>query len=92
MVNPSAQPVKIYRRTKLADFEQIVHNIATFQLNDVEKAEVSLPSCSVSVEGGTAQTDYSCFPDLSDSALSDGDKVKFRDLFKRYRDVFAFFR
>ena len=49
MVNPSAQPVKIYRRNRLADFEQADHNIATFQLNDVEKAEVSLPSCSVSV-------------------------------------------
>ena len=90
MVNPSAQPVKFYRRTRLADFEQVDHNIATFQLNDVEKAWVSLPSCSVSAEGRTAQTDYSCFPDLSDSELSDGDKVKFRDLFKRYRDVFAF--
>jgi len=90
MVNPSAQPVKIYRRTRLADFEQVDHNIATFQLNDVEKAEVCLPSCSVGVEDGTAQTDYSRFPDLSDSALSDGDKAKFHNLFKRYRDVFAF--
>ena len=32
MVNPSAQPVKIYRRTRLGDFEQVNHDIATFKL------------------------------------------------------------
>ena len=35
-------------------------------------------------------TIYHLSPDLSDSALSDGDKVKFKDLFDRYHDVFAF--
>ena len=34
--------------------------------------------------------DYSDLPDLSDSVLSDGDKIKFKDLFQKYRDVFAF--
>ena len=28
--------------------------------------------------------------DLSDSVLSDGDRIKFPNLFKKYRDVFAF--
>jgi len=47
-VNPSAQPVKIYRTTRHdADFEQVDHDMATFHLNDTEQAEVSLPSCSV---------------------------------------------
>ena len=29
-------------------------------------------------------------PDLSHSVLSDGDRIKFRNLFKKYRDVFDF--
>ena len=37
-----------------------------------------------------SQADYSEFPDLSDSVLSEADKIKFGDLFQSYRDVFAF--
>ena len=77
MVNPSAQPVKIYRRTRLADFEQVDHNIATFKLNDVEQANNSHPACPVSAEDGATQSDYSDLPDLSDSVLNDCDKVSF---------------
>ena len=32
MVNPSAQPVKIFRRTKLADFERVDNDLATFEI------------------------------------------------------------
>ena len=32
---------------------------------------------------------YSDLPDLSDSILSDDDSIKFRELFRCYRDVFA---
>ena len=32
MVNPSAQPVKIFRRTKLADFERVDNDVATFEI------------------------------------------------------------
>ena len=34
--------------------------------------------------------DYSDLPDLSDSVSNDDDRVKFRDLFRCYRNVFAF--
>ena len=34
--------------------------------------------------------DYSDLPDLSDSILNDDDRIKFRELFRCYRDVFAF--
>ena len=34
--------------------------------------------------------DYSEFPDLSNSILNDDEKVKFKNLFNKYRNVFAF--
>ena len=34
--------------------------------------------------------DYSGFPDLSNSILNDDEKVKFKNLFDEYRNVFAF--
>ena len=83
LVNPSFQPVKIYRRTRLADFEEVDQNVATFELNATEKIEE--PSNYEQLE----KHDYSQLPDLSDSILSTDDKVKFCDLFVKYRDVFA---
>ena len=83
LVNPSFQPVKIYRRTRLADFEEVDQNVTTFELNATEKIEE--PSNYEQLE----KHDYSQLPDLSDSILSTDDKVKFHDLFVKYRDVFA---
>ena len=83
LVNPSFQPVKIYRRTRLPDFEEVDQNVATFELNATEKIEE--PSNYEQLE----KHDYSQLPDLSDSILSTDDKVKFRHLFVKYRDVFA---
>ena len=83
LVNPSFQPVKIYRRTRLADFEEVDQNVATFELNATEKIEE--PSNYEQLE----KHDYSQLPDLSDSILSTDDKVKFHDLFVKYCDVFA---
>ena len=78
LVNPSFQPVKIYRRNRLADFEEVDQNVATFELNATEKIEE--PSNHEQLE----KHDYSQLPDLSDSILSPYDKVKFRDLFVKY--------
>ena len=36
------------------------------------------------------QNDYPELPDLLDSPVSDDDRITFQNLFKRYRDVFAF--
>ena len=85
MINPSAQPVKIYRRTKLGDFEQADPSVATSELKPSGSSSPSPRPSSTD-----SQRDYSEFPDLSDSALCDGDKVKFKELFHKYRDVFAF--
>ena len=89
MVNPSAQPVKIFRRTRLADFELFANNIAIYELREPEELDISAVPCD-SDERLQPQSDYSDLPDLSDSVLSDGDRIKFRNLFRKYRDVFAF--
>ena len=85
MINPSFQPVKIYRRTRLGDFEEVNSSIDTFELNSMKHSNSSPSSTDAD-----SQHDYSDLPDLSDSVLSDGDKIKFKDLFRKYRDVFAF--
>ena len=83
LVNPSFQPVKIYRRTRLPDFEEVDQNVAAFELNATEKIE------ETSNYEQLEKHAYSQLPDLSNSILSTDDKVKFRDLFVKYRDVFA---
>ena len=85
IINPSLQPVKIHRRTKLGDFEEVDSSIATFELNSIGCANTP-PSPTVD----NFHRDYSDLPNLSDSGLSEGDEVKFKNLFQRYRDVFAF--
>ena len=83
LVNPSFQPVKIYRRTRLPDFEEVDQNVAAFELNATEKIE------ETSNYEQLEKHAYSQLPDLSNSILSTDDKVKFHDLFVKYRDVFA---
>ena len=86
MVNPCARPVKIFRKTRLGDFESVDDRIETFQLSEApEKFTYSFKT-----REKHSQADYSEFPDLSDSVFSEPDKINFRDLFQSYRDVFAF--
>ena len=86
MVNPSARPVKIFRKTRLGDFKSVDDRIETFQLSEAPEEF----SYSLKTRAKHSKADYSEFPDLSDSVLSEADKIKFGDLFQSYRDVFAF--
>ena len=86
MVNPSARPVKIFRKTRLGDFESVDERIETFQLSEAPEEF----SYSLKTREKHSQADYSEFPDLSDSILSEADKIKFGNLFQSYGDVFAF--
>ena len=86
MVNPSGRPVKIFRKTRLGDFKSVEDRIETFQLSEAPEEF----SYSLKTREKHSQADYSEFPDLSDSVLSEADKIKFGDLFQSYRDVFAF--
>ena len=87
MVNPSAQPVKIFRRTKLADFERVDNDLATFEIS---KNSPSSDAQHNSSDDRQQPNYYSEFPDLSNSILNDDEKVKFKNLFNKYRNVFAF--
>ena len=86
MVNPPAQPVKIFCRTKLADFERVDDDLTPFEIgkNSPSYAEHN------SSDDRQQPKDYSEFPDLSNSILNDDEKVKFKNLFNKYRNVFAF--
>ena len=85
MVNPSARPVKIFRKLRLGDFESVDDRIETFQLSEAPEEF----SYSFKTRDKHEQADYSEFPDLSDSVLSEADNIKLGDLFQSYRDVVA---
>ena len=85
-VSPSARPVKIFRKTRLGNFESVENRIETFQLNEASEKF----TYSFNTREKHSQADYSEFPDLSDSVLGEADKIKFRDLFQSYHYVFAF--
>ena len=77
MVNPSAQPVKIFRRTKLADFERVDNDLATFEIG---RNSPSLDAQCNSSDDRQQPKDYSEFPDFSNNILNDDEKVKFKNL------------
>ena len=77
MVNPSAQPVKIFRRTKLADFERVDNDLATFEIG---KNSPSSDAQRNSSDDRQQPKDYSEFPDFSNNILNDDEKVKFKNL------------
>ena len=64
----------------MANSEEVDQNIATFEITASDPiGNPSLPnSCSDQFE----RCDYSEWPDFSDSVLSDGDRIKFRNLLK----------
>ena len=84
MVSPSAQRVKIFRRTKLADFEHVDNDLATFE---IVKNSPSSDAQHNSSDDLQQPKEYSESPDLSNSILNDDEKVKFKNLFDKY---FAF--
>ena len=89
LVNPSAQPVKVFRETRLGDFSSVGDEVETFELNEFPQEVLSAMSKG-QMKNELPHHDYSDLPDLSDSILNDDDRIKFRELFRCYRDVFAF--
>ena len=84
LINPTIKPVKIYRRTKLADFKEVEPDIATFELKDDEK---SLPKVS-NTSSENNSNEYSKLPDLSNSDLDENSKRKLEQLLYKFRDLF----
>jgi len=81
LINPTIEPIKIYRRTKLADFVEVEPDIATFELGDTD-AKVS-----TNIDEEHCK-DYSHLPNLSDSNLDDENNRKFSELLYRFRYIF----
>ena len=80
MVNPSAQPLKIFRRPKLADCERVDNDLATFEIG---KNSPSSDAQHNSSDDRQQPKYYSEFPDLLNSILNDDEKVKFKNLFNK---------
>ena len=75
-----AQPLKIFRRTKLADCERVDNDLATFEIG---KNSPSSDAQHNSSDDRQQPKYYSEFPDLLNSILNDDEKVKFKNLFNK---------
>lgn len=71
----------------MVDFQQIGNDLATFEID--KNSPSSAPQNSSS-DDRQQPKDYSDFPHLSHSILNDDEKLKFKNLFGKYRDVFVF--
>ena len=65
-----------------------INSPVSFELNEFPQEALSAMS-EGQIKNELPHHDYSDLPDLSDSILNDDDRIKFRELFRRYRDVFA---
>lgn len=84
LMNPTDKPVKIYRRTTLAQFNIVDPDIETFELNG--KTEDHAIHCNVQEQ---THRDYSSIPDVSNCAFGDRDKERLRNLLHDRHDIFA---
>ena len=79
--------LKSFVRLKLVDFQQIGNDLATFEIDKNSPSSATQHSSS---DDRQQPKDYSDFLHLSDSILNDDEKLKFKNLFGKYRDVFVF--
>ena len=83
LMNPTAKPVKVYRRTKLAQLREVDPDIETFELKgNLEQRNDNDEECE-------EEQDYSSLPDISKCAFTEQHKGKLRDLLYDYRHIFA---
>ena len=85
LLNPTNQPVRIYRRTRLAQFSAADPEIATFDLaqSDLEaeaRREVPTP----------LDTEPRVPLDVNDTDLSPEEQARVHQLLEKYADVFAY--
>ena len=71
----------------MTDFERVDNDLATFEIG---KKSISSDAQHNSSDVQQQPKDYSEFPDLSNSILNDNERVKFKNLFNKFRNVFAF--
>ena len=71
----------------MADFKRVDNDLATFE---IVKNFPSSDAQHNSSDDRQQPKDYLEFPDLSNSILNDNEKVKFKNFFNKYRNLFAF--
>ena len=71
----------------MTDFECVDNDLATFEIG---RNSPSSDAQCYSSDDRQQPKDYSEFPDLLNSILNDDEKVKFKNLFNKYCNVFAF--
>jgi len=105
LMNPTANPVKIYRRTKLAYVTIVDHDIETFELgsnttkSNVTESHATESHATESDKTGSNATktcnatktlrDCTGIPDITDSVFKAKDQQRLKDLLYNYRDLFA---
>ena len=87
MVNPPLNQLKCFVGLNWQFFVRVDNDLATFETG---RDSLSSDAQRNSSDDGQRPKDYWEFPDLSNSILNDDDKVKFKNLFNKYRNVFCF--
>ena len=96
LMNPTANPVKIYQRTKLAYVTIVDQEIETFKLESHTTESHATKSHTITTCNATqtssfegASRDYKGIPDITDSVFGAKDQQRLKDLLYNYRDLFA---
>ena len=82
LLNPTANPIKIYHKTRLANLEIVDSNIETYTLDKAKNKDMSNVSFN-------DQPTLSKLPDLSKSTLNVDDKQRLHKLLAKYHGIFA---
>ena len=89
LLNPTEKPVTLFHKAKLATFEALDQEIATFELHEAsDKSGDSQSTAGTKVQSGNM--DFSQFPDIDKSNLDSKQQEQLRNLLTDYCDVFAF--
>ena len=85
LLNPTTQPVRIYRRTRLGQFSLVPSDIATFELLQAEQEAEKDKEVPTAVD-----TDPSSPLDINTEGLTDDQQGRLRALLTEYDDIFAY--
>lgn len=85
LLNPTTQPVRIYRRTRLGQFSLVPSDIATFELLQAEQEAEKEREVPTAVD-----TDPSSPLDINSEGLTDDQQDRLRALLAEYDDIFAY--
>ena len=89
LLNPSNQPVGIYRTAKLANFTEVDPTIATYELKDPFSSDTETQTTNQSKPVTSKLRSYSEFPHLLESNLGQGQLCQLTQLLDKDSNIFA---